>query len=92
MKLVDLVQEAEAGARERRIRELTADCEALRKLAADAVDAQLELTGRVLVLEGRLKRARDRTLQWSTAHEACDGECPNSRHMYALHTILTEEG
>lgn len=92
MSLEQAVQEAQTGAHERRIRELEADCASLRKLAADAVDAQLELTGRVLVLEGRLKRARARTLQWSTVHEACDGNCPNSRHLYDLHTILTEDG
>ncbi len=68
------------------------DIAAFQRTTADAVDAQLEATERVLVLEARLKRARDRVLQWSTQHEACDGHCPNSRHLYDLHNILTEEG
>ena len=64
MSLVDLVQEAQAGARERRIREL----------------------------EGRLRRARARLLQWSTTHEECCATCPNSRHLSEVMNIVTEEG
>jgi hypothetical protein len=85
MSLDQAVQEAQAGARERRIRELEADVRAHQKSAADALDAQL-------VLSERLARARLRMLQWSTQPEACDGCCPNSRHLYDLLTILTEEG